>query len=106
MDKGPVNAFLVNWLDVLAQPRLGAVVTFATDDFFAAKERLIRARATHLDSLVARLHEPRVKRVIEPIVAGSLPEVDLRRMLAETLDSPRWDEVASRCLTCANCTMA
>ena len=36
----------------------------------------------------------------------SLPEVDLRRMLAQTLDSPRWEEVASRCLTCANCTMA
>ena len=36
----------------------------------------------------------------------SLPEIDLRQMLAQTLDSPRWDEVASRCLTCANCTMA
>src|SRR5690606_25627225 len=35
----------------------------------------------------------------------SLPDVDLRRMLAETLDSPHWDEVAARCLTCANCTM-
>jgi ferredoxin len=35
----------------------------------------------------------------------SLPDVDLRQMLAQTLDSPRWDEVASRCLTCANCTM-
>ena len=36
-----------------------------------AKERLILARATHLDSLVARLMEPRVKRVIEPIVGGT-----------------------------------
>jgi ferredoxin len=36
----------------------------------------------------------------------ALPEVDLRRMLAESHDSPRWDEVASRCLTCGNCTMA
>ncbi|WP_188187876.1 AAA family ATPase [Nonomuraea sp. SYSU D8015] len=35
-----------------------------------AKERLIRARATHLDSLVAKLYEPRVKRVIEPVLAG------------------------------------
>ncbi|MGW0200417.1 AAA family ATPase [Nonomuraea sp. NPDC003201] len=41
-----------------------------------AKERLIRARATHLDALVARLHEPRVKRVMEPVVAGSFPNVD------------------------------
>ena len=36
-----------------------------------AKERLILARATHLDSLVARLHEPRVRRIIEPIIAGA-----------------------------------
>ncbi len=39
-----------------------------------AKERLILARATHLDSLVARLQEPRVKRIIEPILAGTLIE--------------------------------
>jgi hypothetical protein len=42
-----------------------------------AKERLILARATHLDSLVAKLQEPRVQRVIEPLLAGMLPEVDL-----------------------------
>jgi hypothetical protein len=36
-----------------------------------AVERLIVARATHLDSLAARLHEPRVKRVIEPLIAGA-----------------------------------
>lgn len=35
-----------------------------------AKERLILARATHLDSLVARLNEPRVRRVLEPLMAG------------------------------------
>jgi hypothetical protein len=35
-----------------------------------AKERLILARATHLDSLVARLHDPRVRRVIGPILEG------------------------------------
>jgi hypothetical protein len=37
----------------------------------AAKERLILARATHLDSLVARLHEPRIRRVLEPVLAGT-----------------------------------
>ena len=42
-----------------------------------AKERLILARATHLDSLVARLHEARVQRVIEPILAGDLPNPDV-----------------------------
>jgi sulfhydrogenase subunit beta (sulfur reductase) len=29
----------------------------------------------------------------------------LRDLLARNLEHPRWDEVATRCLTCANCTM-
>jgi ferredoxin len=36
----------------------------------------------------------------------ALPAVDLRGLLAAALDSPRWDDVAARCLTCANCTLA
>jgi Fe-S-cluster-containing hydrogenase component 2 len=36
----------------------------------------------------------------------SLPAVDLRDLLASTLESSRWDDVASRCLACGNCTMA
>lgn len=42
-----------------------------------ARERLILARATHLDSLLARLKEERVRQVIEPIVAGELPFGDI-----------------------------
>jgi hypothetical protein len=41
-----------------------------------AKDRLILARATHLDSLVAKLGEPRVKRVLEPVLAGTLEAGD------------------------------
>ncbi len=36
-----------------------------------AKERLILARATHLDSLAHKLHDPRVRPVIEALMAGS-----------------------------------
>ena len=35
----------------------------------------------------------------------ALPEVDLPALLAASRESPHWDDVASRCLTCANCTM-
>jgi hypothetical protein len=38
-----------------------------------AKERLILSRATHLDSLLARLREDAVRRVLEPVLAGELP---------------------------------
>jgi ferredoxin len=30
---------------------------------------------------------------------------DIRDMLARNLENERWDEVASRCLTCGNCTL-
>lgn len=42
-----------------------------------AKELLIERRDTHLDSLVDRLREPRVRRVIEPILAGELLSPDV-----------------------------
>ncbi|MFB7596172.1 4Fe-4S dicluster domain-containing protein [Streptomyces sp. NPDC056160] len=35
----------------------------------------------------------------------TMPETDLRQLMAGTLDAPRWDDVAGRCLTCGNCTM-
>ena len=35
-----------------------------------AKERLILARQTHLDSLVARLKLPEIRRIVEPLIAG------------------------------------
>ncbi|EID18014.1 4Fe-4S ferredoxin [Mycobacterium xenopi RIVM700367] len=35
-----------------------------------------------------------------------MPEGDLRELLVVSRESPRWQDVASRCLTCGNCTMA
>jgi hypothetical protein len=40
--------------------------------FDEAKERLILARATHLDSLLARLREKPVRRILGPVLAGTL----------------------------------
>lgn len=34
-----------------------------------------------------------------------MPDTDLRELLIRNRESPQWDEVASRCLTCGNCTM-
>lgn len=34
-----------------------------------------------------------------------LPTDGLREALAATLDDPHWDDVASRCLSCTNCTL-
>jgi hypothetical protein len=36
----------------------------------AAKEAIIQDRRTHIDSLVARLREPRVRRIVDPMLSG------------------------------------
>src|SRR5690606_40228890 len=58
--------WLVNALAQEIAGEMGVTGTITAGQAEEAKERLIRARAIHLDSLVARLHEPRVERVIEP----------------------------------------
>jgi len=50
--------------------------SITADHFEDAKERLVLARQTHLDSLVAKLHEARVRRVMEPVLAGTRIELD------------------------------
>ena len=35
----------------------------------------------------------------------TMPVLDLSQLLADSRESPHWDDVASRCLTCGNCTM-
>jgi hypothetical protein len=70
--------WLVNSIAREIVREMGIPVTepITADHVDEAKERLILARATHLDSLIARLREPRIKRVIEPLLAGTLPEID------------------------------
>ncbi|TDE35749.1 ATP-binding protein [Nonomuraea mesophila] len=68
--------WLVNALAHEITFEMGVAGAITAGQVDAAKERLIRQRATHLDALVARLHEPQVQRVIEPIVAGTWPGTD------------------------------
>ncbi|MEU8147284.1 hypothetical protein [Nonomuraea sp. NPDC048901] len=69
--------WLVNALAFETILQMGKTITITAGQVEDAKERLIRARATHLDTLVARLREPRVERVIEPILAGTWPSTDM-----------------------------
>lgn len=64
--------WLVNTLADLGVTRLasdGSPVT--VDHIEAAKEALIKSRAVHIDSLAERLRDPKVKRVVQPILAGA-----------------------------------
>lgn len=68
-----VNALAAEIVDEMAVPPDEAITAAHVEQ---AKERLILARATHLDSLVSKLHEPRVRKVIEPILAGTMDGQD------------------------------
>jgi hypothetical protein len=63
-----VNALAREVVEKLAVPPDEPITAAHVDE---AKERLILARATHLDSLAHRLSEPRVRRVLEPVLAGT-----------------------------------
>ncbi|MEU5439913.1 4Fe-4S dicluster domain-containing protein [Streptomyces griseofuscus] len=65
-----------------------------------------------LDELPARPADPEIRETARAGVTAAadrmgrtMPEADLRELMAGTLDAPRWDDVAGRCLTCGNCTM-
>ncbi len=49
-------------------------VAVSAEHIERAKEALILERRTHIDSLLARLREPRVRRVLEPMLAGEVIE--------------------------------
>ncbi len=74
-----VNALArqITWYDVTDR-----TVSITAAHMEQAKEELIARQDTHLDSLAERLREPRVRAVIEPMLAGTtlgnVPQDDLR----------------------------
>jgi hypothetical protein len=74
-----VNALARQITEVLVPDPRQAITTAIVDQ---AKELLIRRQDTHLDSLMDRLREPRVRAILEPMLAGEIlgdiPEDDRR----------------------------
>ncbi len=64
-----VNALADHIVDLDVPDRHIAATAAHVD---AAKEALIQERRSHIDALVARLREPRVRRIIEPMLLGEL----------------------------------
>ena len=63
-----VNALARECVEEIHDFRYGETVT--ADDIETAKETIIRRRDTHVDSLMERLREPRVRRIVEPVIFG------------------------------------
>ena len=67
------NALAREVVEVMAVPPTTPIEPEHLDE---AKDRLILARQTHLDSLIARLMEAPVRRVVGPLLAGGSPGGD------------------------------
>jgi len=86
---------------VLSELDEGFVIRVGSDAGAGVVETL-QLRAARLDEVGnARAQVAAVRAKIgDPVAADGLPE-----RLRAALDHPRWDEVAERCLACANCTL-
>jgi hypothetical protein len=65
-----VNALAEQLTEVLVNDPAQPIASAHVDE---AKEILIRRQDTHLDSLMERLREPRVRAILEPMLAGDTP---------------------------------
>ena len=63
-----VNAIAEECVENIHDFRYAEPIT--AEDVETAKETIIRARGTHVDSLMERLKESRVRRVVEPVILG------------------------------------
>ena len=63
-----VNAIAYECVAKIHGLRFDEVITVA--DVEAAKETIIRRRDTHVDSLMERMREPRMRRIVEPLISG------------------------------------
>jgi len=98
-------------------PKVGAGYDLALTELLEGEHRLLVEVGSERGAEVARELPLRPAtsddvRAAEVAVAGAaermgreLDTIDLPGMLARTLEHDRWDDVASRCLTCANCTL-
>ena len=68
-----VNAIANDCVAKIHGNRFGETIT--VEDVEAAKEEIIRRRDTHVDSLMERMREPRVRRIVEPLISGDKSDV-------------------------------
>ena len=69
-----VNA-LARWcVDKIHDRRYNEPITL--DNMHEAKEKIIRERGTHLDSLMERMREPRVRPIVEAVMTGKAEQID------------------------------
>ncbi len=103
METGPraTIGFDLSMTEVLEEGRQYFIIETGSE----AGNRVL-SRLSHRPALVEEVAA--ADRLVENAAAHMGRQLDnrgVRELLDQSHDHPRWDEVASRCLTCANCTM-
>jgi ferredoxin len=76
-------------------------------DVGSAEGAQVLARLVHRDASGAEAEQAReAVRAAASRMGRQMPAIDIPALLRESRESPQWADVASRCLTCGNCTMA
>jgi sulfhydrogenase subunit beta (sulfur reductase) len=98
-------------------PKAGPGFDIALTEILQGEHRLLAEAGSErganvLRTIPGRPAEQADHDAAEKAIAGAVEKMgrsvdvtDIRGLLARNLESPRWDAVAERCLTCGNCTM-
>ena len=102
MDSGPevTVGFDIKLVELIAKGRHVFLATAATDRGADLLDAVGSKPAEAADRAAAARHLAHAAKTM-----GRAMHAGTARQLAEFTEHPRWDEVASRCLTCGNCTM-
>ena len=103
MDTGPKATF---GFDVALTEVLGGEQHHFVVETMSEKGKQVMGRVPHRKAL--RHESEAADRIIADTtqqMGRSMDTVNIKELLYENHDHPRWDDVAARCLTCANCTM-
>jgi formate hydrogenlyase subunit 6/NADH:ubiquinone oxidoreductase subunit I len=103
MGTGPQvsDGFDLVMTELLDSKRHCFLVAAGSDRGVAILSELVTVPATEEDR---RKAAAKVEAAARQQVRG-IDTTGIKELLYENFEHPRWDEVASRCLTCANCTM-
>ncbi len=103
MDAGPKvdQGFDLALTEILQDKRHFFVVEVGTEKGAAVIGQLPCQQASPADLQLAQ----QVSEQAASQMGRTLDTTDIKALFYRNLDHPYWDEVANRCLTCANCTM-
>lgn len=103
MNTGPKadSGFDLALTEVLQNARHYFVVEVGTDRGAALLSEVPHRRAADSETQAAA----RISAATSASMGRKMDTVDIRELLYRNSENPRWDHVASRCMTCANCTM-